>query len=277
GQAAGRPSRTFAMASVYVLGMCVTYSALGVAAATTGSILGSALQNPLSLVFVAVVLLALALSMFGLYDIQVPSSLRQRLGSKRGCGGALFMGLTVGLVAAPCVGPIVVSLLLYVGRLGSPLVGFWLFFVLAMGLGLPYLFLGGLSGAATGLPRAGAWMEWVKKVFGCILIVMALYFLDPLLPRALARFTMPLALVLSGLYLGFVEGSPIRPSGFRIARFATSAACLAVAAALLVPPAAAEGVPWAPYTDEALAAATASHRPVIIDFTAAWCLPCKEL
>jgi len=277
GQAAGRPARTFSLATVYVLGMCATYSALGVVAATTGSILGSALQSPISLIFVALVLVALALSMFGLYDIQVPSVLRQKISSKPGYGGAMFMGLTVGLVAAPCIGPFVVSLLAYVGQAGSPLLGFLLFFVLALGLGVPYLILGGLSGAATGLPRAGAWMEWVKKVFGCILIVMALYFLDPLLPSSIARFIRPLALVLSGLYLGFVEGSPIRTSGFRVARFVTAAVFVAIAAALLVPPAAAEGVPWQAYTDAALSSAAAAGRPVIIDFTAAWCLPCKEL
>jgi len=277
GQAAGRPSRTFSLASVYVLGMCVTYSALGVVAATTGSILGSALQSPFALGFVALVLVALALSMFGFYDIQVPSALRQRIGSKPGYGGAMFMGLTVGLVAAPCIGPFVVSLLAYVGQTGSPLLGFLLFFVLALGLGLPYLVLGGLSGAASGLPRAGAWMEWVKKVFGCVLIAMAFYFVNPLLPPLVARWSLPIVLALSGLYLGFVEGSPIRTAGFRVTRFATSAICIALAAALLVPPAAADGVRWEPYTDEALASATAAGKPVIIDFTAAWCLPCKEM
>lgn len=277
GQAAGRASRAFSLASIYVLGMCVTYSTLGVIAATTGSILGSALQNPLALVFVAVVLIGLALSMFGLYDIEVPAVLRRKLGSKPGYGGALFMGLTVGLVAAPCVGPIVVSLLVFVGQLGSPIVGFWLFFVLALGLGVPYLLLGGLSGATTGLPRAGAWMEWVKKVFGCILITMALYFLNPLVGGSVARWTIPIALLVSALYLGFMEGSPIRTSGFRVARFTTAAVLIAAATALLLPSSAAEGVRWEPYTEEALQAAARAGRPVIIDFTADWCLPCKEL
>jgi len=277
GQAAGRPARTFTLASLYVLGMCLTYSALGVLAASTGSVLGSVLQSPLALIFVALVMVALGLSMFGLYDIQVPAALRNRIGSRPGYGGALFMGLTVGLVAAPCVGPFVVSLLAYVGQVGSPLLGFWLFFVLALGLGVPYLLLGGFTGAATGLPRAGAWMVWVKKVFGCIMLAMAFYFVNPLLPGAVSSFTIPVVLLLSAVYLGFVEGSPIRSAGFRTARLATAAACIAIAAALVIPTRASVGVDWEPYSQAALADAGAAGRPVIVDFTADWCLPCKEL
>ncbi|HET6373853.1 MAG TPA: cytochrome c biogenesis protein CcdA [Candidatus Polarisedimenticolia bacterium] len=277
GQAAGRPAHTFRLAALYVLGMCVTYSVLGVVAATTGSLLGSALQSPLSLVFVALVLVALGLSMFGLYELQVPAAIRKHVMSRPGPGGAVFMGLTVGMVAAPCVGPFVVSLLAYVGRTGSPLLGFWLFFVLALGLGLPYLLMGGFAGAATGLPRAGAWMEWVKKAFGCVMLTMAVYFINPLLPSAVSHFTLPAALVLSGIYLGFLEGSPIRSSGFRAVRAAVSLVCAALTAFLLMPSNAAAGVQWEPYSDEAFAAALAAGHPVMIDFTADWCLPCKEL
>ncbi|HEY3175503.1 MAG TPA: cytochrome c biogenesis protein CcdA [Candidatus Polarisedimenticolia bacterium] len=277
GQASGKPARTFGLASIYVLGMCVTYSTLGVVAATTGSILGSWLQSPVALLFVALVMLALGFSMLGFYELQVPEAIRRRITSKPGPGGALFMGLTVGLVAAPCIGPFVVSLLAYVGRSGSPLLGFSLFFLLALGLGLPYLVLGGVAGAASGLPRAGAWMVWFERLFGCILLAMASYFINPLLPDALARFTIPILLLGSGVYLGFMEGSPIRALGFRLTRYATAAACVAIAAWLLMPSSADAGMQWEPYGDEALGSAIASARPVIIDFTADWCLPCKEL
>ncbi|HET9480743.1 MAG TPA: cytochrome c biogenesis protein CcdA, partial [Candidatus Polarisedimenticolia bacterium] len=277
GQASGRPARTFGLAAVYVLGMCVTYSALGVAAALGGSVLGAALQSPFALGFIALVMLLLALSMFGLYDIQVPAALRNRLGSKPGPGGALFMGLTVGLVAAPCVGPVVVSLLTYVAQVGRPGVGFLLFFVLSLGLGLPYLVLGGMAGTATGLPRAGVWMVWVKKLFGCLLLAMAAYFLNPLLPDAIARYTIPAILLVSGLYLGFVERSPMRTRVFRVARLTTAGACALAAVLLMEPAGATAGVAWEPYTEGALAAAAAAGRPALIDFTAEWGLPCKEL
>ena len=277
GQASGRPSRTFGLASAYVLGMCATYSALGVLAATTGGLLGAILQNPVALVFVALVLVALGLSMFGLYDVQVPMALRSRITSRSGFGGAIFMGLTVGLVAAPCIGPFVVALLAYVGRVGSPLLGFWLFFVLALGLGLPYLFLGGFAGAATGLPRAGAWMVWVKKLFGCVMFAMAFYFVNPLLPAAFATYSIPIVLIASGVYLGFVEGSPIRSAGFRVARVATAAVCAVIAALLMIPANASQGIAWEPYSAAAFQEAVAAGRPVLIDVTAEWCLPCKEM
>ena len=183
GQSDGKKRGLVLRAVIYVLGMSITYSVLGVLAALTGNLLGSALQNPLVLIFVAMVLIGLSLSMFGLYEIRVPQSLAL-LGGKNRSGyiGTLFMGLTVGLIAAPCIGPFVLGLLTYVSELGDPVMGFWMFFILAIGLGTPFLFLGIFSGAATRLPRSGAWMVWVRNAFGFILIGMAIYFLEPLLP-----------------------------------------------------------------------------------------------
>ena len=127
--------------------------------------------------------IALALSMFGLYEIRVPQSLALLGGTNRsGYFGTLLMGLTVGLIAAPCIGPFVLGLLTYVGNLGDPYMGFLMFFVLALGLGTPFLVLGIFSGAITHLPRSGAWMVWVRNLFGFVLIGMAIYFLQPLFP-----------------------------------------------------------------------------------------------
>ena len=146
GQAAGQSRRLFGLAAVYVLGMATTYSALGVAAALSGKLFGSALQSPWVLVGVAAVLTALALSMFGLYDIRMPTSWMQKAGARAGGAGAYAMGLLVGVVAAPCIGPVVLALLAFVAARQDAAFGFLIFFVLSLGLGLPYLFLAAFLG-----------------------------------------------------------------------------------------------------------------------------------
>ncbi|MGE5346171.1 MAG: cytochrome c biogenesis protein CcdA, partial [Acidithiobacillales bacterium] len=163
-QTAGKASRTFGLALAYVLGMSVTYSALGVFAALSGSLFGAWLQKPAVLGGIALLIVALALSMFGLFEIRAPHVLTDRTGSKGGALGAVTMGLLVGFVAAPCIGPFVLSLLTYVAAKGSVATGFGLFFTLAMGLGLPYLVLGTVSGSLAKLPRSGEWMEAVRRV-----------------------------------------------------------------------------------------------------------------
>jgi thiol:disulfide interchange protein DsbD len=280
GQSGGslRSARTFGLASVYVLGMSVTYSAMGVVAATTGGLLGSALQNPIVLGFVAAVMVALALSMFGLYEFGLPSFITNRITGRQGFGGALFMGLTVGLVAAPCIGPFVLGLLAYVGQIGDPVIGFAFFFVLSLGLGLPFLVLGTFSGAAAALPRAGEWMVWIRNLFGCLLIGMALYFLNPLLPDTPFKIAMAIVFIASGIFLGFIEKSNVRTVAFRAARYATVIVAVAGAAWMLAPARSGEGaIKFIDYDPALLEQAGAQGRPVIIDFTAEWCIACKEL
>ncbi|HYN44358.1 MAG TPA: cytochrome c biogenesis protein CcdA, partial [Thermoanaerobaculia bacterium] len=194
-QSEGKTSRTFGLALAYVLGMSVTYSALGVFAALSGSLFGSWLQKPAVLVVIALIVLALALSMFGLYEIQAPHFITDRTGSKAGVAGALTMGLFVGFVAAPCIGPFVLSLLTYVAQQGSAALGFGLFFTLAMGLGLPYLVLGTVSGSLNALPRSGEWMTAVRRVFGFALVALAVYFLRPLLPERIYEIGLALPLL----------------------------------------------------------------------------------
>ncbi|HLF82852.1 MAG TPA: cytochrome c biogenesis protein CcdA, partial [Blastocatellia bacterium] len=168
----GKPklTRTFFMASMYVLGMALTYSLLGVIAAKSGGLFGGALQNPIVLIVLAGMMVTLSLSMFGVYEFRLPESLNRMATSSTqstsGMLGAFVMGLTMGIVAAPCIGPFVLALLVHVGTKGSAAYGFMLFFVLALGLGLPYLVLGTFSGALKTLPRSGLWMVTVRKVFG---------------------------------------------------------------------------------------------------------------
>jgi len=139
--------------------MAVTYSILGVIAALAGGLFGAALQYPPVLIFIALVMIALAMSMFDVYELRMPAFLNRLAGSQqKGYFGSLIMGLTVGIVAAPCIGPFVLGLLTYVGDKGSVLLGFSLFFVLALGLGLPFIFLGIFSGSLSRRRgRAAGW------------------------------------------------------------------------------------------------------------------------
>jgi thiol:disulfide interchange protein DsbD len=179
----GRGGASFGRALVYCAGIVLTYSALGLAAALTGGLFGALLQSPAVIVGIAVLLVALALSMFGLYELQPPQFLVQKaagLSSKAGYVGVFFLGATVGVIAAPCLAPILVALLAYVGQRGDPWVGWWLFFTLACGLGLPYAVLGAFSGMLARLPKSGHWMVWVKRAFGVVLIAVAGWFVLPL-------------------------------------------------------------------------------------------------
>ena len=184
GQSEGSTGRLFFLGLLYVLGMAVTYSIVGVLTSLSGAIFGTLLQNPIVIIAVAGILVALSLSMFGVYEFKLPDSWVMKAGgAKSGAIGALVMGLTMGIVAAPCIGPFVLGLVTYVGAKGDPVYGFLMFFFLAVGLGFPYLFLALFSGKIKSLPRAGFWMEAVKHIFGFLLIGMALYFIGPLLPK----------------------------------------------------------------------------------------------
>lgn len=231
--------KSFFLASLYVLGMAVVYSVLGVAASFTGALFGSILQNPFVLLFIAGVFIALALSMFGFYELSLPSGLTSRLSMQKGYMGAFFTGGVVGLVAAPCLGPFVLALLVYVGHLANLFLGFILFFVFALGLGLPYLVLGTCSGMITALPKSGKWLAVTKKVFGVILLGMALYYLKGVLPY---KDKVPVLNNSGGVNI--VVGSPIS---------------------------------WLTSEREALEKAKMENKPVLVDFySLIWCPACVE-
>ncbi|MBI5464637.1 MAG: hypothetical protein HY966_06785, partial [Ignavibacteriales bacterium] len=196
-------------AVVYVLGIASMYSALGVTAALGGGLFGGWLQNPWVLGSIAALLFGLALSSFGLYQIQMPYWLTSKLGGTTGTGliATYLSGLVVGVFAAPCVGPPVIALMTLVGSKGDPVFGFWAFFTLALGLGFPYLILGTFSGLLKKIPRSGTWMVWVERIFGVVLTGAALFYFALALAPKIAQYVVPFTLVAGGAYLGFIEKS----------------------------------------------------------------------
>lgn len=271
---------TFWMALAYVFGIAVTYSALGVLAALTGQLFGAALQNPWIITLIVLVLLGLAASMFGLWEMKAPDWANRTAGAGTGLVGALLMGLVMGFVAAPCIGPFVLGLLTLVGQRGDPFFGFIAFFTLALGLGLPYLLLGTFTGAINKLPMSGAWMLGVRKIFGIILIAMAAYFAAPLLPGMLGQWILAASLVFGGFYLLILDRSAVDKATIdRIMRVLALAMLLT---GLWLAPLTGGGkteksLSWEHSDSESLRGAIAEGDLVIVDFYADWCLPCREL
>lgn len=277
GQSEGKTGKLFVLGILYVLGMAITYSIVGVVTSLSGAVFGSLLQNPIVIIFVALILIALSLSMFGLYEFKMPDKWVMKAGgAKSGVFGALLMGLTMGIVAAPCIGPFVLGLVTYVGAKGDPLYGFLMFFFLALGLGTPYLFLALFSGKIKSLPKAGFWMEAVKHIFGFILIAMAIYFVGPLLPKDVEFYLLPIFLILSALYLLFFDKTANNIKGFLIFKTLFSILIIAVAAYMLWP-VDRKSPEWIYYDETMYEDAMQNGDKIFLDFYADWCIPCKEL
>ena len=274
-------------AMLYVLGIALVYSTLGTVAALSGGLFGSMLQNRWVVIGICAILFALALSMFGLWDMNLPPAITNRLGGGRsGNVGAMAMGGAMGLVAAPCVGPFVVSRLTYVAEMGSrvstpaaALLGGSLFFALSVGMGLPFF----LVALGAGSLRPGEWMVTVKKVFGFIILGVVLFFLRPLIGAP--RFQWGLVLLLAAAAAYFLLHSRSTQHSARARTIIAAVGVLSMVAccvwAVFVLRSMSAGTvvehAFDAYSDDALARAKADGRPVIIDFGAEWCIACKEL
>ncbi len=294
--------RAFVLSLVYVLAMALTYTLAGILAGLVGANLQAALQNPWVLSTFAAIFGFLALSMFGFYELQLPSGLQSRLAefSNRQQQGTLLgvaiMGVLSALIVGPCVAPPLFGALIYIGQTGDALLGGLALFSLSLGMGAPLLAIGTSAGRL--LPRAGAWMESVKAVFGVLLLGVAILMLERILPAAVAMLLWGLLLICSAVYLGAL--SPVAPeaSGWRRLWKGLGVALLIYGALMLVGAAGGGRDTLQPLrglgasgsgggeevsfrriktlADLELELAQAT-RPVLLDLYADWCLSCKEM
>lgn len=296
-------ARGFLLSLAYVLGMAITYAAAGVAAGLTGTLLAAALQNPWVLGSFALIFVVLSFSMFGFYELQLPTALQSKLSEESGHlqggrGIAVFlMGALSALIVGPCVAAPLAGALLYIGQTGDALLGGTALFVMALGMGVPLLIVG-LS-AGTLLPKAGAWMEAVKKGFGVLLLATAVWLVSPVIPALAQMLAWAALLIIPAIYLHALDPLPPHAKGWHrfwkgigIVMLLTGAALLVGALAggrnPLQPLAGLRGqaiaaeekhLPFASIRSlgelEALLAST--KQPVMLDFYADWCISCKEM
>ena len=264
----------------YWLGMASTYTALGAMAALSGRMLGEWLALPWVVGGLALIFLLLASSMFGLWEIRLPASL-SRLGAanRGGLPGAFLMGLTVGIMAAPCIGPVVLGLMAQVASVGRVFYGVAVFLLLSLGLGLPLSVLAFFSGSLNRLPRSGEWMIWVRKLFGVVLVLMAINVARPLTGEGALPWLMATTLALGGIYLGFYEKSG-KGAFLKVKYLAGVLLVLAAPLAYLylqATPQPQGRLEWVPYTPAVLSQAAQEGKPVLVDFTASWCVPCRQM
>ncbi len=277
GQSEGNTKRLAFLGVLYVLGIALTYSIVGVVTAMSGAVFGALLQNTYVIIFIVIVFIVLALSQFNVYEFKFPDSWVMKAGGARGGAfGAFFMGLTMGIVAAPCIGPFVIGLLTYVASKGDVLYGFLMFFFLAIGLGTPYIFLAIFSGKIKSLPRAGEWMQGVEHIFGLILFGAAIYFAQPLFPKEITHYLLPVFLILSAIYLIFIDKKGNNVKVFYWIKITFAVLLLAISTYALWPTEKQE-MSWQKYSDAKYEASLNLHHKIVIDFYADWCIPCKEL
>jgi thiol:disulfide interchange protein DsbD len=300
-------SRAFVLSLAYVLGMAITYAAVGVAAGMSGTLLSAALQNAWVLGGFALIFVALAFSMFGFYEMQMPSVIQSRFteaSNRVGGGGPLgvfVMGALSAVIVGPCVAAPLAGALLYIGQSGDVVLGGSALFSLALGMGAPLLLVGVSAGAL--LPRAGAWMEAVKRFFGVLLLGMAIWLISPVIPAEVHMLLWAGLLIVSSMYMRAIDPLPHTASGYAKFWKGVGVVALIVGVALLVGALAGSRDMLQPLSGLRAASAEAkaagmeslkfervksvaelesrlkqaSGKAVMLDFYADWCVSCKEL
>jgi thiol:disulfide interchange protein DsbD len=293
----------FLLSLAYVLGMALTYSAAGVAAGLLGTMLSSALQTPWVLGGFAALFVVLSLSMFGFYELQLPSSLQSKLTvtSNRLHGGhfagVFGMGVLSALIVGPCVAAPLAGALLYISKSGDTVLGGAALFALAMGMGVPLLVVG--ASAGTLLPKAGPWMDTVKRFFGVVLLGVAIFLVSPLLPPMAHFLAWAVLLIMFAVHLHALDPLPPNVPGYRRLFKGVGIIALIVGVALII--GALSGArdvlqPLGGLRSASAPAAQAVHfqrvnsiaeldsavraaagKPVMLDFYADWCVSCKEM
>jgi thioredoxin:protein disulfide reductase len=290
--------RGFVMSLIYVLGIVITYSILGVIAGATGAAFGMIAEHPAVIVAVVLIFLLLAASMFGAFEFQLPAFLLTKLSigtRKKGFLSPLLLGLVLGFIAAPCVGPVLIAILTYIAKKQSILYGFWLMFFFSLGMGVLFIILGTFSGAIKRLPRSGVWMITVKRIFGSIMIAMAIYFARPLMPLQAFGYVVAIAFITFGAFTGAFTRICDKPTVLET--FKKVAAVIAVVIGIygLVANMMASGffmqknisgktigpqsavIEWVTSFDRALSRAKEENKIIMIDFYSENCPACIEM
>jgi thiol:disulfide interchange protein DsbD len=293
--------RALILSLAYVLGMAVAYAVAGVAAALSGSLLAAALQNAWVLGAFALVFVVLALSMFGFYELRLPGFLHHHLhgAHRRLRGGQIAsvaaMGVLSAVIVSPCVAAPLAGALLYISQTRDVLLGAAALFALALGMGVPLVAVGVSEGAL--LPKAGAWMEGVRRFFGVLLLAVAIWILAPVVPPMLQMLAWSALAVVSAIFLRALDALPAHATGWSrlfkgigvmllvagiallVGALAGSRDPLRPLAGLTASTSAPSPLPWTRVASvaELDAKLAAPGKPVMLDFYADWCVSCKEM
>jgi thiol:disulfide interchange protein DsbD len=293
--------RAFILSLAYVLGMAITYAAVGVAAGLSGTLLSAALQNVYVLSGFALVFVVLSFSMFGFYELQMPAALQSPISDTANHqGGSLpaiaLMGALSALIVGPCVAAPLAGALLYIAQTGNATLGGTALFVMALGMGAPLLLVGAFSRSL--LPKSGPWMEGVKKFFGVLMLATALWLVSPVLPIWAGMLGWALLLIVPAIYLHALDPLPANTHGWQRFGKGMGVTLLLAGGAMLMGVlggakdplqplgflrGGSSAVPSAPTfkkvgsVAELEAALKSATQPVMLDFYADWCVSCKEM